>query len=449
MAATYAEGITSLQNTVRKFDELDLYLNTNSENFLDHENTLRLSLKGDYDQEIRGTGRGQENTLASILTPASVQQGLAPHIAEILTAIDEPVSGDFATDMVTWREVLNGASGNARSFNDREITFGSVSAGGSNVGNGTVHRLTVDENDEDLQGVTLETKTAKIISDVNQTGALDEDILLILGETAERTFAKVDGSGVDARVKGRTAVDSRAFVSNPSFDEFSGTQPTAGSPTTPASTTSVTGWVLSSTAAFEVDADTTYRSFEGAGTPLSLKFVDNGSATQIFRNNVNPRFKIRTPLYWQIAVFRESNCDGTFTFALGAASKATTVSTLTNAAWNVVVTNKDSDCYYRTYKDTSDLTLGLTLASRTTGAIYVDDLLLTEWDLIDGSYYVYVAGSTPSAEQDEFTWTDSSVAARGIMVYWLIYRTGLSAILNWAYSVNVTTGGTETLADPS
>ena len=123
------------------------------------------------------------------------------------------------------------------------------------------------------------------------------------------------------------------------------------------------------------------------------------------------------------------------------------MSGLSNGAWNVVKLDLDSDLFYTNFKEDS-LDIKFTLGSRTTGTLYIDDLLFGPMTMVDGLWYFLPGGSTSFLEGDVFTWTDSEGGTRGVLQYWLSYRTQLSESLGYAFSLPSDNGGSETISDP-
>lgn len=175
--------------------------------------------------------------------------------------------------------------------------------------------------------------------------------------------------------------------------------------------------------------------------------MDNGNIEQILNASKALNLPRKIPLIRGVAVYRESSCDGTFTMEFGADSKATSVSGLTNGAWNRIWMDFDQNCYYKRYKE-NDLNLKLTLASRTTGTIYVSDLIVAPWQLVDGLYHSPVGGATSWLEGDTFSWTDSQ-SSRAILLYWLVYRSGIQGLLGRAITLPSDNAGGEDHADPT
>jgi len=173
-----------------------------------------------------------------------------------------------------------------------------------------------------------------------------------------------------------------------------------------------------------------------------LQFTDNNTATQVFQDNAKPTFSRDAPYYCQVAVYRESNCDGTLTIRFGASSVATNMTTLNNSAWNIIKIAIGTGSWVDNFQENS-ADIQIQLASRTTGTALFDDILVAPFFRVPGdeSWYIIVGGATPFQRGDTFTWTDAEAGSRGVLQYWLGFRSGYLLSLP-------STAGAETITDP-
>lgn len=442
MPASVSEATTEITNMADLLNQVELFASTNSENVVALEQAIIDNLRGSAAAAVLSAARSPSSALRPLLEPAAVRAAFTGPLQNMMEAIDVPDRG-FARNMVAWRDYLRDQSD---SVNSRGFTYGSLSAGGGNVGNGVPLRLNVDDAGQPLEGAFAEARELLCIRD---QGAVNEFEEVFRFEGANRGLGWLDvaGSGIDRELRCFHGNDAASFLVNPSFSVFNGTAPSSGSPATPSATTDVTGWVLSSASDFRVDVDTVYRGFPGDTLPKSLRFMDNGNISQVLKDNANPALSLSLPYVLQVAVYRESSCDGNLTLDLGASSQTFAMSSLTNSAWNVVKMDLDSDLYYTNFKE-ADLDIKFTLASRTTGTLYLDDVLFGPMTMVDGLWYFLPGGSTSFLEGDVFTWTDSEAGTRAILQYWLSFRTQLSQTLGYGFSLPSDNGGTETISDP-
>lgn len=444
MAITEAQAWTQIKLIAKALDERDLYLSTNSEKLIDHLNDVKSNLKGNASSKIESWSSGFLNTAQSGMSPGDVRRAFTGALEDFCQAINKPV-GTYKENLIVLFDRMTSESD---TINSNGPTYGSVSAGGSNVGNGLLYRLTVDEDDNPLGGNTKEAKTFYCLSDENSNAEYRE-VFGVEGENRRDDWAQYTGSGLKKETPAITAIsaqDSENFINNPGWN-ISGTQPAASTPAAPATTTSITNWTVSATANFEVDIDTVYRGAPNVTTPKSLRIKDNGNIEQVINAARATSFPKETPLFRRVAVYRESNCDGTLTFEFGADTKATTMTSLTNGAWNIVTMAFDANAYYKAYRE-NDLNIKFTLASRTTGTLLLSPVEIAAWTPIDGTYYVAAGGSTSWIEDDSYSFTDSE-SARAILLYWLIERSQAANIVGRPFTLPMDNSGTETISDPT
>lgn len=439
---TYAQGWTQLKAVIDLLDETYKFGYANTPNYRTLEEAILAATAGDYRAAVLNSIAPTRNGISAVLAPGSVLRHLTGALLDMGRAIN---AAERTPDAILQR-LYDYMHANSKTVNSRSISYASMSAGGSNVGNAAVTRVTVDENGYNLEACHVELKTIECILDQNQVDR-DREVWEIRGIEPEPDFLQVVGSGINLQSGGRvvalSSVDSQELLSNPSFDQYGGTtQPTAGSPQTPTATTSVTGWTLGDVTDFAVDVDTVYRSPVGVATPKSLKFVDNGVATQVLLDTTRARILTRTPYYYQVAVYRKDSCDGTLTIEIGGVSRAVTMTTLNDNAWNVikVPATPGTNSYYKAFKQNAVDNV-FTLASRTTGSLFLDDIVWAAMPRIDGTFWAVVGGATRSLRFDSFTGTDTETN-RGVLQEWLAFRSGLGL------SLPSNTGGTETETDP-
>lgn len=439
-ALSYANAWTLISAVVLLLDESDKFANANSDNFDGMHDAVAAANLGDYQSAVIAGVDSLRARLSSMLEPAAVRAAIAGPLAEMMAAINVPERGPVDVALFRLKEYMIGL-GTDDTVNAREFTRGSASAGGSNVGTGTINRLNVDEDGYPLEASHAEVKTFECVQDQNQV-ELHEEVFEVRGEKSEPDRLLVDGSGIRTRIPCISHRSTQAILANPSFSQFSGTQPSAGSESTPAATDSVTGWVVTTIAAARVSVDTVYRDLVGETHKHALRFTANNKIVQTLSEQRRARLSTSRPYYVQVAIYRESSCDGTLTIRWGANTQAFTVSNLNSGAWNVVRLDLDKDLYYKNFKE-SGFTFEIELGSRTTGSIYIDDVIIAPMSLIDGTFYAIVGSPTAFLLRDVFTVTDSHSATRGKIQYWLAFRSGVGL------SLPAVTAGAETIADPS
>lgn len=288
----------------------------------------------------------------------------------------------------------------AKRVKSRGCSYGAYSSAA--VGTGVVNRITKDWQGFNLEAITPETRTATIVADARSGADPFEGVLEFVGAARSRSVLTVAGTGMRRRITCLSARNS--LLANASFESYSGTAPSAGSPQTPSA---VTDWTVDTIGSTQLDADRYYKAYRSVASPLGLRFTGNNGVQQAL--TVNGVSVLRfTPYYLEVAVYRESNCDGTLTLTLGSTSTAVAMSSLTNSAWNVVRLSTGADQKpWPTYWDTGSAYVRVALSSRTTGSIVIDDVLFVAAVPIDGTFVAPVAGSVDYVLGDYHTSTDT------------------------------------------
>lgn len=404
-SVTEAQAITMIKNACKVLDETRKYGRVNASNFDTLADTYSQSIKGDFGDRCKAGLAAVRARLASALEPAAMRAILDPIWLTYAQSVGFSESSPRA---IIARAKLR-FHDTSKSFKSRSFSYGPVSAG-TNAGTGTLRRLYHDVDGYAIESPTPEDKTAECVADGNEVGgSLHEEVFLVRGENAPAdAILQGLGSGVQPRLTALSA--AKSIAQNSSFTRYTSASglASAGTPKTP---TSITNWTVgSSLSNFSMDVDQTYRSAGVGDTSTSVRFLANDSLSQILRNTT--RIRPELPYYCQVALRRKDFCDGTFTLRLGATSVAQTMSLLANDTWSIVTFDSLSGGANRkgmwgeNLKE-QDLDVKLELASRTTGSVYADDLIVAQWTPIDGTWYVVVGGATPFLHADSFSWADS------------------------------------------
>lgn len=373
------------------------------------------SLNTDFGAAISTVREQNRAALASPLTQASLRAWQDVHLRQIARVIDSPETDSQAI----WRDLFDHMIDNSLSVNAREMTLGAVSAV-TGTGTGTIVRITVDEQGEIMEGVHADTFLATCVQDARQLGVDHEEVFEITGTERAQDELKRTGTGIIERVRCISERDSERSVQNPGFELFTGTTPTPASETTATTTTQFTGWTLTTAADAAASVDVLYRTPPGSSVSQSIRFTANNTITQDLVAVNGTRIDPNVPYLVTFHIFREASCDGTLTLTLGGTSRAVTMSTLSNAAWNVVhlVATAGQGNWPQQFNANS-LSLSAALASRTTGTLYIDSILFAPFARYGGGgsnrgrggmghYIAPIGGATPFVRDDTLTWTDSN-----------------------------------------
>lgn len=444
MALSYANASALEKKVADVLDDLELSLWSTTPNLASDCDTVEAANLGENQAAVAAAVRAMRNGASGLLTEEAVQAFLLPALQEMCVTIGAPegLNADFDTacDRIRAYNVAN-----SKTYNSRGITYGSTSAV-TGTGTGTIRQLTVDDEGFRLEGCHAETKT--FVCDQDQTGVeKHHEEFEIKGAVPYRDGLKRTGSGIVGRLRCRTIKDSARYISNPGFDQYSGTtQPSAGSEQAVTSTTAIDGWTLDSITGVSISlgpSDASYRDLVGV-TGYTVKFAASRTISQQLNLYQNPSFLQGKPIYKQVAVYRGSSCDGTLTLTFGATTRAVSMSSLSNNAWNVVTLTLDKGLYPRNFRS-NNMVISYALSSWTTGYLHLDDVVMDEMDLVDGVYLLAVGGATPFLKGDLMTIAYSE-ATRGVRQYWRELRSGRGR--RGKFSQPSDTGGTETEVDP-
>lgn len=146
MTATYAEMMTRLKDHVRAVDTVWKAAAENGTNLLGAIDTCVQSAEGTFaGEQLAALKSGRQSASQTI-------DNLIAGFDPIILDLGETIASPYSSPLAILRDHLRYQNTNSKSFKYRNWTRGSASAGGSNVGTGTVIRNTVDEYDNPLQG---------------------------------------------------------------------------------------------------------------------------------------------------------------------------------------------------------------------------------------------------------------------------------------------------------
>jgi len=332
-------------------------------------------------------------------------------------------------------------------FNDRETTVPATgSAGGSNVGDGTLSVLAVDWEGYKLQLPTTETKTWECMVDQGLGALKHNTIWRVRGQDASKDLLDETGSGgiwddIPAMFSG--FVGRGGGLQNPSWD-------TAHSGST---ATKVDGWTIAGTPG-DVTEETTnvWRTEPGVATSRSLE-IAAGSDTISQALSVQRIRAISewTPWQLQLAYKKTAGGDtGTITLHCGSKSQAFDISTPADTNWNIIRLDMDKDLYYRNwFEDAPDIKVQW---ASTSDVVWFDGLMFAPMTYIDGLWWWLTGGGTDFLKRDVFThavtggtWANAEAMNS---LRWAAREGGAFGAGLPIVNMPVADSGAETIADP-
>lgn len=377
-----------------------------------NEQTLIQGLIADFGPQLSTGAKLVSDTVSSSLKFGSRVLQLA-----ILNFVHHQIGTPEREIQAMISRLYQDMESNSEKVKNRGFNFGAASAGGSNVGDGTISRLTKDENDYDLEATHIDTKTLVCVADQTVNGATKHRERFRARSTGANVNAiSVGGSGRSLQNNRTMSVTSKESpLGNCGFDRYSlGSASFTAGVAALQSDSVVNDWELNNTSdvsdptlfSLIQTASLQFRDLEGVSTPTSIRFTDNAKLRQLLSVK-NVRAVASVPTSIVLHIYRESNCDGTLTCTWGSQSQAITVSGLSNGAWNTVVITLDKKLWPAVWNGT-DPKFELSLASRTTGTLIVDEIeaLIPMWRY-DGHWYQISGGATKWVDGDEVSFTDA------------------------------------------
>lgn len=380
---------------------------------------LEQSLEGNYTPDaLAGAGRRFRAGLSSLVSPARVQEFLTPLLFEYGGVIGSGYR-DTSRLMRALYEYM--ADGSVR-VESRAITYDtSATAGAGNVGNGTMTRLTEDENGFNLEACHVETKLWRCRADQNSGTLEHAESWEHLGEDPSRDslLRASYGSGVNARAFIRSrhagAGAGGSLLRNSSFSTYDA----SGTP-------KFVGWTETSGSA-NIGQDTTnfYRSHPGASVDGSLQLSGDALIKQTLASMRVSRLDPDRPYFFRVMVNPTvgSASGGSLVIRMGSQSTTLAVASM-SVGWQEVIIAADQNTWFRNFnEDPFDVEIEWTGSS--SGSLLVDDAIFTPYDLVDGTYWLLRGGTTPWLLDDTLEFTDTGGAPSTGKIQWYLWMSGL------------------------
>ncbi len=412
---TEAEVQSMLKAAVELLEETRKFGNVNAENWVSKEDTLVQALEGDGPLIASALGAISEarSRLASTISGGMARRVIGGIIALYMRHIvNRPGVTNLADAMVRLREWF---LDNTVTVKSRVFSFGTPTADGSNVGNGTILRLTKDDRNYDLEAQHADAKRAFCSKDGNSGVQRHEEEFTFMGQTSGDAL-QIAGSGLSKVLSAKTGRQS--LLHNPSFDLIEGTE---------AVPTDIPNWTSSvavSATTYTYDSTNYYRTYFGVSTPRALNIKTTCNLTQKLTVR-GTKLRYDVPYLLRLAYNRTvGSAAGTLALHMGAVSNNVVLAA--QSGWNLLyaVSSPGQNNWLRQFnEDDLDIKIDWT---RTSGDLLIDDVLFVPFDEFDGSFYSILGATTPFQNKghdgDFWTWTDTETGA--IIQNWL-HRAGL------------------------
>lgn len=403
-----AEVRASLVDVAYMIDNARLYAAfTSTTNFLQTLDDYTQAAEGEFVPAVLEKLQSARSNLSTFYESLwEALDGVVLEYARVLGYNSASAEEAFAAVKQSFRD-------NSVTIQERNLVFGTPSAGGGNVGNGVINRLTVDGWAYELEAEIASSKAIVCVADRFSGASQHSEVLRFRTATGRDVDnLRIFDGFEDTDVTCLSGKDSEAFLTNPSFSEYTGTV------TVP---TAITGWTVTTDIAnLEIDTTNYYRGYDGDTTPAALKVKANETVTQAF--SVKPaQYDPETPYYVQIAWngTTYSAVGGTITLTFGDQTASVAVA---QSGWQILRIAIGTKNWYRVFNAASPV-VSIAWASRTSGSLLWDDVIIGAYTQVGGTYYAPVGGSTAFLLEDSFTWADT-IATEGKVQRALVHRYG-------------------------
>lgn len=419
MAASKTELWAQVAVAAKVFDELYKFGNENTPNFVAMKTAVIEALEGDHAAVTARVMNELQNALS-----ADFQKG-----REVLAALFKELASNGYGINTTGKNIgqiltdISNAMAGSETIASRDLTFGSVSAGGSNVSTGLFWRTTLDRHNQKIESVHVGAVKAEVISDKNSGASPGEEQYRIYGSGR----IKVDEIDPGATTNLSSVFNlisqgsSRNLLTNGDFSAIENTL----------TKNQQTGWTLSDYTNFSKDNTIKHRwkgGNEGIVNPVghSLKMTANAWFAQYFtRESLGRKVDLSKPFFMIVLYYRDG-ADGELEIRLGASTNSVAdLTAVDDESWLAVAIGPGSDDgwfdnFNEDWPDTAaslNQALGVRVRvewkSRTTGDLYIGGVILAQPNLFNGTYHLITAGSNTQSTSGEarkgdiWTYTDS------------------------------------------
>ena len=401
---------------------------------------LLQNLEGNYTAVgLAGAVAGFRGGVQALLDPNVVRSFMVPIISEYARFIKPSFGSGYGDPDRMFRAVYEYFVDNSRTIQSRNITYDTTETK-TGTGNGTLHRVTVDQNGNSLEACTPETKTFRCRRDKNSGAQEAAETFEVLGDPAgfDNLEAGTLGSGENSRTQIQSSNPGTGASGSGLNNSFFGTYDASA-------TNRFSKWVKVSGATEPVQETTeTYRKAPGQTAAYAMLL---GGSTLMRQTRTDMRVKSLDPnAPYTFSIMVNADGPGAVTAAvggnivirMGSRSKSVAISAL--SGWTQVRIDDDENCWFANFNQ-DDMRVEIEWESATSGELLIADAIFRPLDLIDGTYWQIRGGSTPWLVDDTIAVTDTGGAPGTGKIQYLLQRAGFGYLPS--------TTGTPTVADPA
>lgn len=377
---------------------------------------------------------------SSMLDPQVARSIIEPVLFEYGPKLTAGLGGNYSTSQQLARALYEYYAAGSVSVKSRAISYGSASAGGSNVGNYSVSRLTVDENGYNLEACTVETKVLRCRQDRNTGAQQNAEVFEVMGapRSQDNLLRSSYGSGdTRATIIAMHAGSSTggSLLNNSTFSAYSST-----------SSPKFSQWTETAGGA-QLSQDTTnyYRSAPGSTTDASLKMTGGGGTVTITQTLDQMRAQsldFTRPYLFRVMLNKTigTASGGTVTITCGSKTASISIASL-GSGWQELIIAIGQNCWPKQFNQ-NGFSIAISWTSSSSGYLLVDDAIFAPWTFVDGTYWSIRPNGTSVTNclvDDKYTVADTGGAPSSAKLQYYFWLAGLGYLPS---------SGTPTISDP-
>jgi len=413
MPPSKAECWDIVAKLAKVYDQLWKYGASNATNYLGTEDAVIQALEGDLSGPILDGLRISRAQLNQ-----AYQDGKRPLFQALAQLAKFGYNSVSSSEKDVIDDIFEGMMAATETVKNRAWTYASISAGGGNVGNGTIYRCTVDKDGNSIESGMPGTIKVLVKQDKNSGARSGNEKALIFGSGIAPVDAIYVGTAPGEIMELPFTAPDNSLLKDP---DFSGLEDTIISPEQPS------GWTFDAVTGMTKVSTPFYRASWAPGTSgkipgeysYSLKWTENSGVAQYFqRGKIKSSLDPHAPLFLILRYRPDNSCDGTLTIRLGSQTETVDLTTKSDDTWYDLVlgTGTSTKGYQENFNEdwanASGFDLGvrvkITLTSNTTGDLYLGNVILAQPKRYNGAYYLAVAGDTDVLRNDTWTFADTS-----------------------------------------
>ena len=394
---------TQIAERIHLLETLREYTTDNAQNLLAQENTAVTDMEGDYEDDSIAGISSFRGAVSDALASGIGRSIIDPKLLDYAKFLGSSERNPFRIIYLLNQHF----AATAQSIKSRVFTYGAGVAGGSNVGDGDIYRVTKDRFGNDLEACTAEVKTFECTNDQTSGASIGAEQFRARGKAASRdNIDRESGSGAIDTINGLNS-GGGTYIRNASFSSSTGLGFS--------SSFDLTNWDIDDPTVCDLDDVNFYRPGNSQDfTPASLQMSGAVIVSQSV-SDLDPDVPIIGRLAYNATV---GTGVGDLVIRLGQLTVSVIAVEGSPAGWNTVRFVIDGAAAWAQNITVDDLKLEIEFVPSGAGVLLVDDVVLEDAQLIEGTYWGIIGGAIAFLINDTISVTDSN-AALGVIQTWL------------------------------